>query len=204
MTTQQLSFSPAAERNAAPIDEVLQHVLRPDMRVLELGSGTGQHAVFLAQQHPTLQWTPTELPENLADLQARIDAAQLPNIAPAQALNAIEGPWPEETFDLIFTANTFHIMDDRGWKSVIDHAPEHLRDGGWLCVYGPMRYRNRPLEPSNQQFETFLQGVDPQRAIRCADAIAERAQALGLTLVEDHAMPANNRLLRFQKQTHAS
>lgn len=194
-----MSFSPAAARNAAPIADALTPIFGAGGALLEIGSGTGQHAQYFAERFPALTWQPSDLAPNLPHLEAVVREAALPNLQTPIAFDVIADAWPPGDLDVIYTANTFHIMDERGWPRVLEGASAHLRDGGHLCVYGPMRYRAHALEASNAAFDAALKEMDPSRGIRCADTIIERAAALGLTLLEDLAMPANNRTLIFRR-----
>lgn len=191
--------SPAADRNAAPIADVLKRVLRDGDVVLEIGSGTGQHAIYFAKLFPNVIWKPSELLENIRPLRARLAHENIDTIMQAEVLDVLRGPWPAWSPTVIFTANTFHIMPDAGWRRVVDEAGARLADGGRLVVYGPMRYRDRPLELSNDRFEQMLQQADPERGIRVFEDIVERAAGVGLSLVDDVNMPANNRTLIFKK-----
>lgn len=192
-------YSPAAERNALPIAEKLRTLVVPHARVFEIGSGTGQHARFFTENFPELIWQPSDVHESLPYLQQALAGSIHERLKAPIAFNAIDGDWDKVSADIIYTANTFHIMSDHGWKAVIDGASRRLSPGGRLVVYGPMRYAGRELEPSNQAFDDFLRERDPKSGIRNADAIFARAAASGLRLDEDHAMPANNRLFVFSR-----
>lgn len=192
-------YSPAAERNALPIAEKLRTLVFPNARVFEIGSGTGQHARYFTEYFPELVWQPSDIHESMPYLQqALADSVNRRLLAPV-AFNAISGNWDEVEADIIYTANTFHIMNSQGWKAVVDGASRRLSRGGRLIVYGPMRYAGRDLEPSNQAFDDFLRERDPESGIRNANAIFEWAAVKGFTLDDDHDMPANNRLLVFSR-----
>lgn len=191
--------SPAAERNAAPIADALARVLLAGDVVLEIGSGTGQHAIHFAKCFPNVVWKPSEIPENVRALRARLHHERIDTIMEAEVLDVLRGPWPAWSPTVIFTANTFHIMPEAGWKCVVDEAGARLASGGRLVVYGPMRYRDQPLELSNARFEQMLQQAEPTRGIRVFEDIVERAASVGLVLIEDVAMPASNRTLIFRR-----
>lgn len=198
-----LPSSPAALRNASSIEEVLRHVLIEGDTVVEIGAGTGEHAVHMARAFPKVRWRPTDLPAQLPLIEARVRQAVLPNLDAPTALDAVEAPtvcWEELAPTVIYTANTFHIMPPTGWVRVVDEAAARLPASGRLVVYGPFRYTDRPLELSNQRFEELLQREDPQRGLRVQEQIVEHAEAKGLTFVRDVEMPANNRCLVFTKQ----
>ncbi len=196
-----LAVSEACERNKGPILAVLGGELAASGSVLEIGSGTGQHAVHFARHLPHLSWQPTELGGELGPLAERILLEGPPNLRPAVALDVRTHPWPAERVDAVFSANTLHIM---AWDAV-----EHffrgigavLTDPGVLCVYGPFRYRGEYTSASNAQFDRFLRRRDPASGIRDFEALDRLARARGLALAADHAMPANNQTLVWRRRT---
>lgn len=198
--TEALPFSPAAERNASAIAEVLSEVLRQNETVLEIGSGTGQHAVHMARAFPNILWKPTDVAENLPAIQARIDASRLPNILPAEALDVFDEQWTHAVPTTIFTANTFHIMPPEGWRRLVSEAATQLQPSSRLVVYGPFRYRDQELEISNLRFEQMLQADAPHRGIRTQEDVVAFAEEHGFVLERDVPMPANNRCLVFERQ----
>ncbi len=195
-----LAVSEACERNKGPILAVLEGELAASRAVLEIGSGTGQHAVHFARHLPHLSWQPSELPGQLAALTERILAEGPPNLAPAIALDVRAHPWPVERVDAVFSANTLHIM---AWDAV-----EHFFRGvgavlaapGVLCVYGPFRYRGGYTSDSNAEFDRHLQRRDRLSGIRDFEALQRLAAAAGLELAADHAMPANNQTLVWRRR----
>jgi cyclopropane fatty-acyl-phospholipid synthase-like methyltransferase len=194
-----LIHSEASERNRAPILRVLAEAFRDCRSVLEIGSGTGQHAVYFARHLPHLTWQPTELADGLADLAERIELEGSANLRMPITLDVRAHPWPTEPVEAIFTANTCHIMD---WDSV-EHfyrgVGEVLKEQGVLCVYGPFRYRDAFTTASNADFDRYLRARDPASGIRDFEAVNRLAQAEGLALVEDHQMPANNQALVWER-----
>lgn len=190
-----LIHSAASERNKEPILRVLVEALRDCRSVLEVGSGTGQHAVHFAQHLPHLTWQPSDLPEALTDLAERIELEGPANLRPPIALDVRVHPWPSEPVEAIFTANTFHIMDWSGVEHFYRGVAQVLKVGGVLCVYGPFRYRGAFTSASNADFDRYLKARDPASGIRDFEAVNELAQAVGLALIADHAMPANNQAL---------
>jgi cyclopropane fatty-acyl-phospholipid synthase-like methyltransferase len=190
-----LAVSEACERNKGPILAVLGGELAASSAVLEIGSGTGQHAVHFARHLPHLSWQPTEVPGQLAPLEERIRAEGPPNLAPAIALDVRALPWPVGRVDAVFSANTLHIM---AWEAVEDFfrgVGEVLASPGVLCVYGPFRYRGGYTSETNAEFDRYLKRRDPASGIRDFEALERLAAAAGLELAADHAMPANNRTL---------
>lgn len=198
----QKPFAPACERNREPILHYLRSIFADVDQVLEVGSGTGQHAVFFAEHLPHLQWLPSDRAENISGIAAWREDAQLPNLKAPLVLD-VDKTWPLQTVSAIFSANTLHIM---GWSQVLrffDAIARHLADGGVLAVYGPFNYQGRYTSDSNAQFDQWLKTQSAHSAIRDFEAVNALAQEAGLVLVADHAMPANNRLLHWVKSTQA-
>jgi len=191
-------FAPACERNKASILELLRELYADRRHVLEIGSGTGQHAVHFAAALPQLQWQCTELAENLPGLRLWLDEAALPNLPPPRLLD-VNQPLPEGPWDAVFSANTLHIM---GWPEV-----EQLFDGlalrlplhGLFTVYGPFNIGGRFSSESNARFDAQLRSADARRGIRDLEAVDALAVRAGLKLLDDRAMPANNRCLSWQR-----
>ena len=195
-------FSIACERNREPIASALDKWMAERRHVLEIGSGTGQHAVFFAQRWPWLQWQPSDHPDHLQGIDAWRDEAALANLAPAFALQAelppqapLEVPSSGPLFDAVFTANTLHIM---GWahvQALFAGLPALLAAGALLAVYGPFNYGGAFTSDSNAQFDAWLKARDPRSGIRDVEAVQALAGQSGFQLLEDVPMPANNRLL---------
>jgi hypothetical protein len=164
--------------------------------VLEIGSGTGQHAVHFATHLPHLLWQPSDTGAYLTGLRERIAVEGTPNLLPALELDVRNQPWQLESVDAIFTANTLHIM---GWPAV-----EALFRGvgavapAVLCVYGPFRYGGKYTSASNADFDRYLRARDPESGIRDFEAVNTLSSEAGLSLLADHAMPANNQLIIWQ------
>jgi cyclopropane fatty-acyl-phospholipid synthase-like methyltransferase len=194
-----VAFSAASERNKNPILKVLADAFHDCREVLEIGSGTGQHAVHFARNLPHLSWQPTDLAENIPDLMERVAREGPPNLRTPVALDVRQHPWPVERADGVFTANTFHIVD---WESIghfFQGIGAVLQAGGVLCVYGPFRYAGRFTSESNAAFDLDLRARDPASGIRDFEAVNELAREQGLTLLADHAMPANNQALVWRR-----
>jgi len=193
------AHSEASERNKRPILAILETAFERCTRVLEIGSGTGQHAVHFARGLPHVRWQPTDLEENLPDLEARLAAEAPANVAPAIRLDVREHPWPVTAFDGVFTANTLHIMSFEAVGHFFQGIGEALETGGVLCVYGPFSYAGRHTSASNAEFDRYLRRRDPVSGVRDFDEVAVLARRVGLELVTDHAMPANNRTLVWRR-----
>jgi cyclopropane fatty-acyl-phospholipid synthase-like methyltransferase len=192
-------FSSACERNRQPILDVLKIELATCTRVLEIGSGTGQHAVFFAAQLPQLIWQTSDLAQNHPSIQAWMEEAKLPNVLPPIVLDMAQPVWPSEGFDAVFTANTCHIMAWPQVESMFAGAAHILPPGRKLCVYGPFNYAGKFTSPGNAQFDASLRAQAPHMGIRDIEAMQSLAHAQGFVMQADHAMPANNRLLVWQR-----
>lgn len=194
-----LAVSETCERNKNPILAVLEGELAASRSVLEIGSGTGQHAVHFARHLPHLVWLPTELGTELGPLAERVSLEGPPNLRPAVALDVRAQPWPVARVDAVFSANTLHIM---AWDAVQDFfrgVGAVLAAPGVLCVYGPFRYHGEYTSASNAGFDSYLRRRDPLSGIRDLDALERLASAEGLELAADHAMPANNQTLVWRR-----
>ncbi len=195
-----LPFSEACERNKGPILEVLRTHFAGCSQVLEIGSGTGQHAVHFAAQLTHLTWHPTERLACLPDLAARIQAEGGRNLRPPTVLDVRQPVWPLARVDGMFTANTLHIMSWSEVTCLFQGIGAALAPGGTLCIYGPFRYDGRYTSPSNLEFDRMLQERDPRSGLREMRAVTTLAAGFGLALAADHDLPAFNRLLVFAKE----
>jgi SAM-dependent methyltransferase len=191
--------SEACERNREPILAVLRAVLATARTVLEIGSGTGQHAVYFAQALPHLVWQTSDLPENHPGICLWIEESALPNVRLPLALDVDCDAWPMRPVDAVFTANTLHIMSWTCVGKLIDGAARVLVPGGTLCVYGPFNYEGQFTAPSNASFDAMLRLRDPRSGLRDFEAVCTLAGDSGLLLEADHSMPANNRMLVFRR-----
>jgi SAM-dependent methyltransferase len=189
-------FSQACENNKGPLLEVLQGTLPESGRLLEIGSGTGQHAAWMSHHLPHIRWQPSDLPDALPGIQAWLEDAG-DNVARPLVLD-VRGRWPEGPFDCLFTANTFHIMSQQAVTRCIEQGAAILSPGGHFIVYGPFRYQGRFTSDSNAAFDAHLRERDPASGIRDQEWVCEIMAGQGLMLAADHDMPANNRTLVFQ------
>jgi hypothetical protein len=195
-----LMLSEACERNKGPILSVLSEEFARSSNVLEVGSGSGQHAVYFAAGLPHLLWRPSEIAGNLDSLAQRIALEGTANLLPPFRLDVSDNPWEVGTVDALFSANTLHIIAwnavrefFRGVGQVLAARP------GVLCLYGPFRFGGRHTSESNVEFDHFLRQRDPLSGIRDFEALDELARAQGLEFCADHAMPANNRTLVWRR-----
>ena len=191
-------YSDACERNREPILEALRQHFADRRRVLEIGSGTGQHAVHFAAALPHLLWQTSELEPNLAGIRLWVEESSLPNLPPPIALD-VTGTWPDIQFDGVFTANTLHIMSWPDVRSLFAALPKVLAADAVLAVYGPFNYNGRFTSPSNASFDEWLKQRSPHSGIRDFAAVDELARSIGFTLIEDRPMPANNRTLVWRR-----
>jgi cyclopropane fatty-acyl-phospholipid synthase-like methyltransferase len=190
-------FSPACERNREPIIAVLREHFASRSRVLEIGSGTGQHAVHFAAALPHLTWQASDVPTHLPGIRQWLDEAGLAN-TPAPLAFDVNGAWPAGRFDAVFSANTLHIM---GWPEVVllfGGLHRVLEPGALLTVYGPFNEAGGFTSASNAAFDATLRADHPQRGIRDIEAVDALARAAGLVRVDDRPMPANNRCVTWR------
>lgn len=192
-------FSPACERNREPILAILREVLADHRHLLEIGSGTGQHAAFFGAQLPKMIWQTSDLPHNHPSIKAWLEDAQLANVLPPLALDVETGPWPGPQFDAVYSANTCHIMSWPQVQAMFDGIGRILQPGGVLCIYGPFNYDGAFTSASNAQFDASLKAQAAHMGIRDFEAMDALARVQGLTLQADHAMPANNRMLVWRR-----
>jgi len=193
-----LPYSQACENNKAPILEKLQNIFVTPGKVLEVGTGTGQHAVHFANAMPHLQWQPTDHPHAVDTCRPRLAQAALPNILPVLELDVATSSWPVESFTWAFSANTAHIMAWEEVKHMFRNIGERLPKEGAFCLYGPFNNQGRYTSESNAQFDQHLKANAAHMGIRDLEDISKLAKNSGLTLSENHSMPANNQLLVFR------
>ncbi|HUL19444.1 MAG TPA: DUF938 domain-containing protein [Steroidobacteraceae bacterium] len=196
-----LETAESCERNKGPILEVLRREFAAQCAVLEIGSGTGQHAVHFAAHLPHLTWQPSEVAALLPALAARVRLEGPSNLRTPIPLDVSEHPWPViPAIDAVFSANTLHIMGPEAVQEFFRGVGAVLPPLGVLCVYGPFNYQGRYTSESNAQFDLWLKGRDPRSALRDFETLDALARQQGLTLSADHAMPANNRTLVWRRR----
>lgn len=194
-TTIDKPSAPACDRNRAPILAVLRDHFADRRRVLEVGSGTGQHAMHFAAAMPWLAWQCSDRADALPGIAMWLDEAGLANTPPPLELDVARGPWPVERFDAVFSANTLHIMAWREVEAFFAGMAGVLADRATVVVYGPFKYAGAHTSDSNRDFDHWLKARDPRSGVRDFEAVDALAGAAGLQLVADAAMPANNRCL---------
>lgn len=192
-------FSQACEENREPILAVIGPLFRDCRNVLEVGSGTGQHAVHFAAQMPHLVWHTSDVAAYHAGIRMWLDEAGLPNLRPPLQLDVRRDPWPELAVDAVYSANTAHIM---GWPEVeafFAGVGRLLPEGGLFVLYGPFNYGGQYTSTSNEEFDFWLKHRDPASGIRDFDDLNRLAKAAGMRFQHDYGMPVNNRTLVWRK-----
>ena len=193
--------APAAVRNREPIAEVLREWLPQAGLVLEIASGTGEHAHFFAEQFPMLDWQPSDIhPEALASIAAWKEAADLPNLRPPVELDASCTNWPIDRADAVLSINMVHISPWSSAIGLIKGAAHVLPSGGPLILYGPWLKANVQTAPSNLQFDADLKRRDSEWGLRMVEDFAREAEMWALTLEETRPMPANNLMLLLRRR----
>ena len=192
-------FAESSEQNKQPILEVLVDLFDSPGEVLEIGAGTGQHAVFFPRHLSHLRWQPTDVAGALPGISLWIDEAALPNVSPPLALDVLSASWPVGRADYAFSANTAHIMHWPAVEAMFAGVGRILVPGGRFALYGPFNRDGAYTSESNARFDLWLKGRDPGSGIRDLEALNVLAEAGGMTLVRDIAMPANNAVLCWQK-----
>ncbi len=192
-------YSESCDQNREPIFEIIQPLLKEKKTVLEVGSGTGQHAVYFAKKMPHLIWQTSDQPIYHEGIKLWLNDANLDNTPPPLPLNVSSDIWPDQNFDVVFSANAGHIM---AWGNIVDFFENSTRlliTGGLFILYGPFNYNQKYTSESNARFDIWLKQRDPDSAIRDFEALDKLAQKAGMALLNDHALPANNRILVWEK-----
>lgn len=193
-------YSEACERNRVPILSVIRPILAGCHAVLEIGSGTGQHAVYFAEKMPQLLWHTSDLVANHAGIELWLAEAGLDNLRSPLSLDVKLSPWPEVTVDAVFSANTAHIMHWQEVEALFSGVGKILPERGVFLLYGPFNYKQAYTSESNEHFDGWLKSQDPLSGIREFEELDRLALRAGMAFRKDFAMPANNRILFWQKQ----
>lgn len=193
-------YSESCDQNREPIFSVIKPLLINKNTVLEIGSGTGQHAVYFAEQMPQLVWQPSDQKQYIPGIQLWLDEARLGNVQRPLELNVTQTTWPAVKVDAIYSANTLHIMHWHEVEAFFRGIENLLRPQGLLIIYGPFNYDNQYTSDSNARFDAWLKSRDPHSGIRDFEQVNQLAEQQGLILHEDYAMPANNRILCWMKR----
>lgn len=192
-------YAESCDINKDPILDVLKEVFADRRQVLELASGTGQHAVHFARALPHLTWQTSELEQNHAGIQLWLDEAQLANVFAPLHIDANDERWPAGHYDAIFNANTVHILSWPEVEKLFSGMGRVLNSGGILCLYGPFNYGGKFTSESNARFDVWLKSRDPKSGVRDFAALNALAIQQGMTLLKDVEMPINNRTLVWQR-----
>lgn len=192
-------YADSCDRNRDPILGVIAPLLAEAHSVLEVGSGTGQHAVYFAAKLPHLSWHTSDRLQHHAAIQQWLDEAALDNVHGPIELDVLASDWPELEVDAVFSANTAHIMH---WPEVVAFfagVGALLPRGGLFMLYGPFSFGGRHTSESNARFDLRLKQQDPGMGVRDFDDLDALAQQAGMVFDQDHPLPANNRILVWRK-----
>ena len=192
-------FCTACEKNKQPILSVIKPLFENCKSVLELGSGTGQHAVYFAKNLSHLVWHTSDRKENHTDIQVWLDDAGLTNIRSPLELNVLQAEWPIIDIDAVFSANTAHIMHWCEVEAMFAGVGGLLAVGGIYTLYGPFNYGNQYTSESNERFDAWLKDRDPSSGIRNFEDLDCLADEAGMQIKQDFEMPSNNRILYWTK-----
>jgi SAM-dependent methyltransferase len=192
-------YAPACDRNQKFILEVLKEILPGKKKLLEVGSGTGQHAGYFAPHFPDLDWLPTDLEESLPSIKAWRDDHPGSNIEMPRVLDLAAEQWPIDSCDVVVCINTIHIVSWRLVEQLFNGAGKILSPGGVFYVYGPFKYADQELAESNQHFDAWLKDRDPESGIREFEKVNKLAEENNLKFKFDISMPANNRSIVWEK-----
>jgi cyclopropane fatty-acyl-phospholipid synthase-like methyltransferase len=192
-------YAESCDQNRTPIFQVIEPLLTDRQHLLEVGSGTGQHAVYFACDLPHIQWQTSDRSENHRGIQQWLNDAPCTNIASPLALDVSTDTWPSHTYDAVFSANTLHIMHRNNVEDFFRQVPSVLNEGGLLIVYGPFNYNGHYTSESNARFDDWLKTRDAGSGIKAFEWLDQLANEGGLFLKKDYEMPANNRILCWEK-----
>lgn len=192
-------FVPAAENNKHAILKVITPWLTAARELIEVGAGSGQHAVHFAAALPHLRWQASELPQLLDGVTAWTSEAALPNLPSPCVLDVTAGAWPAGCWDALYTANTLHYMAWTAVAALMTQAARRLPVAAPLLIYGPFNRDGRHTSPGNARLDAWLRSQNPEYALRDRAAVIALAAHAGFVLCQDHGMPANNHLLAFRR-----
>jgi len=193
-------YAESCDQNREPILSVIQPLFADLTRVLEIGSGTGQHAVYFAAAMPHLTWHTSDCLEYHDGIRLWLEEAALPNVRVPLHLDVARSVWPALDVEAVFSANTAHIMHWPEVEAMFAGVGRLLAAGGLFVLYGPFNYHGRFTSDSNARFDGWLKQRDPAMGVRDFEALERLADAAGMALMQDFEMPANNRILCWQRQ----
>jgi SAM-dependent methyltransferase len=194
-------YADACDRNRDPILDVLREWFAEPGVVLEIGAGTGQHAVYFAPRLPHLEWVASDRAENHAGIAAWIAEHPAPNLRGPMLLDVAQSAWPLEHADYVFSSNTAHIMSWAAVEKMFAGVERVLSEAGIFCLYGPFNRHGEFTSESNRAFDAALKARDPLMGIRDDQAMVALGRQHSLELIADHSMPANNRILVWKKRS---
>ncbi len=192
-------YSESCDENRDVILGVIQPLLEDFSSVLEIGSGTGQHAVYFAEKMHQLVWHTSDCIEYHAGIKMWLQDSGLDNIRAPIELDVSNSPWPDQKFDAVFSANTTHIMHWADVEALFSGVGSILPAGGRFLLYGPFNFNDRYTSDSNRRFDAWLKDRDPKSGLRNFEALDRLAQLAGMELRNDYEMPVNNRILYWEK-----
>jgi len=192
-------FSESAESNKDSILKIISKIFTDETCVLEIGSGTGQHAVYFTEQLPHLTWQPTELKDKIQGIKMWLETAKHNRILEPQLLDVTKDCQMQKKYQYVFTANTAHFIAWSEVQAMFCVVGKLLSPGGFFVQYGPFNYQGRFTSESNEKFDQWLKAEDPNRGIRNFEDLTSLATENGVQLFKDYEMPANNRTLVWQK-----
>lgn len=195
----QKPYSESCLQNCEPIFSVIEPLLSSTNSLLEIGSGTGQHAVYFSERLSHLKWQTSDCLPYLEGIGLWIDGAELENVLLPIELDVAKSNWPSTSYDAIYMANTIHIMHASEVEIMFTQLANHLESEGQLIIYGPFNYDGQYTSESNQRFDQWLKNRDANSGIKNFEDIHVMAKRAGLSLENDYEMPANNRILHFLK-----
>lgn len=192
--------SSPSQRNKDPILKVLKEVItEDDKRILEIGSGSAEHAIYFALNLKNIIWTTSDVAAEQANLRSILEKVKIPNLRGPLTFEIGQDHFPKYNYDIVFTANTFHIMSWKQCKNLMKILGNRLREGGQVIIYGPFNYNGQFTSESNAVFDQWLKQQNPERGIRSYEDINKNMAKNGFVLFKDYEMPANNRMLVFTR-----
>ena len=193
-------YSDACDANGAPILGILKDTFAGCRTILEIGSGTGQHAVYFGKHLPHLTWQTSDVPRYHTSINAWLEEAGLSNVLPAITLDVSGDDWPTTPYDGVFSANTTHIISRLSVIDMFSGIGKVLKPDGIFCLYGPFNYNGKFISPGNERFDRWLKGRDPESGVRNKEYLDGLAADNAMILIADHEMPVNNRILVWKKE----
>lgn len=194
-------YAESCAQNQQVILDELKKLFTAAGEVLEIGSGTGQHAVFFTQHMPHLVWQPSDLPDQHPGMKMWLDEVEHGRIKTPLTIDVGAGPWPLENIDYVYSANTAHIISASQVVNMMTYIGNCLKAGGLFAQYGPFNYNGSYTSESNARFDVWLKQRDPDSCIKDFETLQSLAEKNGMSLFMDVMMPANNRLLVWQKDS---